>query len=344
MSRSVESTIAAKSAHNELALDLKNISVEFNTDHGWVKVVDEVSFSANSGQVVGLVGESGSGKSVTNLSVLGLLPKRRVKSSGSAYFNGKDLLTLNQRELENIRGSLISMIFQEPMTSLNPAFTVGDQIAEVARRHKGLNHKDSLDLAKKMLDRVRIPNPAKRLKCYPHEFSGGMRQRVMIAMSLVCDPSVLIADEPTTALDVTTQAQILDLLRELKDDTSMAMVFVTHNLGVVADICDRVVVMYAGQIVEESSIYELFRQPRHPYTEGLLRSMPRLSKRAGDLPSISGSAPVPWNLPEGCRFAPRCPYAQLKCTVGSPTLKFLNQDQSSRCIRVDELMLKGTSK
>lgn len=344
MSKSSELVRDFNSSRSDLILDIKGLSVEFNTLNGWAKVVDQVSFSVNTGEVVGLVGESGSGKSVTNLSVLGLLPKRGVRSTGSVYFDGEDLLKLREKDLNNIRGKSISMIFQEPMSSLNPAFTVGDQIAEVARRHRGLTRKDSFDLAIKMLDQVRIPNSRIRAKSYPHEFSGGMRQRVMIAMALVCDPLVLIADEPTTALDVTIQSQILELLWELREENHMAVIFITHNLGVVANICDRVVVMYAGQVVEEAPIHELFRQPRHPYTEGLLRSIPQIEKSNGRLMSISGRAPTPWNLPSGCRFAPRCPYAESKCTLESPTLKSFSPGQSSRCIRVEELTLKGIFK
>ncbi|MEO5902089.1 MAG: ABC transporter ATP-binding protein, partial [Ilumatobacteraceae bacterium] len=246
-----------------------------------------------------------------------------------------------QRRLEDIRGDDIGMIFQEPMTSLNPAFTVGQQIAEMVRRHRGGSRKEANARAVEMLRRVGIPSPAKRAREYPFQFSGGMRQRVMIAMALACDPKLLIADEPTTALDVTIQAQVLDLLRDMQQEFGMSLIFITHDLGVVADICDRVVVMYAGRVVETASIDDLYFRPAHPYTEGLLTAMPQIGTRSGRLASIPGSTPVPSSLPSGCAFHPRCPYAIEACTSGDVELVELGNGRSSRCIRVGDLSLVG---
>lgn len=339
--QSAEVTTDPGAAAGGPAFEVDDLAVQFATDHGWVTVVDGVSFEVQRGEVLGLVGESGSGKSVTNLAAIGLLPRHGARiARGSVKLDGQQLVGMAKRQLEDLRGDRVAMIFQEPMTSLNPAFTVGDQISEVLRRHQGLGRKSASIAAAKALDRVGIPNARERAKSYPHEFSGGMRQRVMIAMSIACEPSVLIADEPTTALDVTIQAQILDLLREMKSELGMAMVFITHNMGVVAEICDRVAVMYAGQIVEQASGLELFAKPRHPYTEGLLRSMPQLRERSGQLSSIPGTTPPPWNLPGGCRFMPRCPYAQSAC---AEPIELVEQGgRLIRCHRADELQLVGT--
>ncbi|MDR3471066.1 MAG: ABC transporter ATP-binding protein [Devosia sp.] len=279
-----------------------------------VNVVDGVSFSIPAGQTLCLVGESGCGKSVTSLAIMGLLPVKSTRiRSGRAAFHGKDLLHLPWRELEAIRGDRMAMIFQEPMTSLNPSFTVGNQVAEAVRRHRNVSHTQARARALEMFRRVRIPSPEKRLDDYPHQLSGGMRQRVMIAMALANDPQLLIADEPTTALDVTIQAQILELMRDLQRETGTAMLLITHDLGVVAEIASQVAVMYAGHIVESGPVDSIFTDPQHPYTIGLMGSMPALGTRSERLATIPGSVPPPDALPPGCRFSTRCPFADARC-------------------------------
>jgi peptide/nickel transport system ATP-binding protein len=277
-------------------------------------VVDGVSFAIPAGKTLCLVGESGCGKSVTSLAIMGLLPPKSTKiPTGSAEFNGEDLLQLSRTQLEGIRGDRMTMIFQEPMTSLNPSFTVGDQIAEAVRRHRKVGRAEARERALEMFRRVRIPSPEQRLDEYPHQLSGGMRQRVMIAMALANDPQLLIADEPTTALDVTIQAQILELMRDLQRETGTAMLLITHDLGVVAEIADEVAVMYAGRIVESGPVGSIFSDPQHPYTIGLMGSMPSLGVRTGRLATIRGSVPPPQALPPGCRFATRCPFGDARC-------------------------------
>ncbi len=322
---------------------VRDVSGVFATDHGWERVVNGVSFDVGRGETLGIVGESGSGKSVTCLAMTGLIPTPGGRvATGSVMLDGQELVGLSQKRLEDIRGDDIGMIFQEPMTSLNPAFTVGHQIAEMVRRHRGVSRAAANDRAVEMLRRVGIPNALQRSKEFPYQFSGGMRQRVMIAMALACDPKLLIADEPTTALDVTIQAQVLDLLREMQAEFGMSLIFITHDLGVVADICDRVVVMYAGRVVETASIDDLYFRPSHPYTEGLLTAMPQIGTRGtGRLASIPGSTPVPSQLPQGCAFHPRCPYAVDACKRGETPLVPLGEGRSSRCIRVGELALVG---
>ena len=323
-------------------LEVEDLAVEFLTDHGWVRVVDGVSFSVAAGETLGLVGESGSGKTVTSLSVMQLVPRPPGRIvGGQIRFAGRDLAALPEPELEALRGNDIAMVFQESMTSLNPAFTIGDQIGEVLRRHRGLSRRAARERALEVLELVQIPHPHERLGAYPHEFSGGMRQRAAIAMALACEPKLLIADEPTTALDVTVQAQILDLLRSLQDRFGMAILFVTHNLGVVADICDRVAVMYAGRIVETAGVFDLFERPRHPYTEGLLQAMPQLGTRGDRLAAIPGTPPMPWQMPSGCRFHPRCTYAEKACTEGAAPLIDLGEGRHARCLRVEALTLAG---
>jgi peptide/nickel transport system ATP-binding protein len=323
-------------------LRIDDLRVDFATEHGWANVVNGVSFGIGQNEIVGLVGESGSGKTVTGLSILGLVPSPPGrKSGGHIWFEGEDLTEMSMSHLRDIRGNQISMIFQEPMTSLNPAFTVGDQIAETYRRHRGASRKQGMARAVEVLDLVGIPNASRRVREYPYEFSGGMRQRAMIAMALSCHPKLLIADEPTTALDVTVQAQILDLLVSMREEVGMGIIFITHDLGVVAEICDRVVVMYAGEVVETSPARQLFAQPRHPYTEGLLTAMPQLGARSGRLASIPGRTPEPWAMPTGCRFAPRCPYSQDKCTTGPIPLEPIAVGREARCVRTDELDLQG---
>ncbi len=267
-------------------------------------------------------------------------PPGRI-TRGRIGFAGSDLLALNERELQRVRGKDIAMVFQESMTSLNPAFTIGDQIAETVRRHLGLSRRAAVERAVEVLALVGIPAPRERIHHYPHEFSGGMRQRAAIAMALACEPQLLIADEPTTALDVTVQAQVLDLLRTLQQRLGMAMLFITHNLGVVADVCDRVSVMYAGQVVESAGVIELFEAPAHPYTDGLLRSMPQLGIRGEPLATIPGGPPLPWAMPEGCRFHPRCAHVMEACRALPPELRHRGSDHSTRCLRAAEIELRG---
>ncbi len=329
---------------HDVILEVRDLAVDFYTEHGWDRVVDSVSFDVRRGETLGLVGESGSGKSVSCMALTSLIPMPPGRiAGGTVRLGGRDLVGLDPRELESIRGAKVANIFQEPMTSLNPAFTVGEQIAEMVRRHQGKNRTDAWDHAVAMLERVGIPNARLRAREYPHQFSGGMRQRVMIAMALSCDPELLIADEPTTALDVTIQAQVLDLLKEMQAETRMAVIFITHDLGVVANICDRVVVLYGGRVMEEAPIEELYLRPSHPYTEGLLTAMPQLGARSGRLASIPGSPPMPSARPEGCVFAPRCPYAVDRCRTGGIDLVELGRGRFSRCVRTSELELMGTS-
>lgn len=277
---------------SEPLLRIEDLRIDFATDHGWANVINGASFDVAENEIVGLVGESGSGKTVTSLSILGLIPHPPGrKSGGHIWYRDNDLTEMPMEDLRRIRGNEISMIFQEPMTSLNPAFTIGDQIGESYRLHRGVSKKAALARAAEMLDRVGIPNASKRIRDYPHEFSGGMRQRAMIAMALVCDPKLVIADEPTTALDVTVQAQILELLSKLREETGTGIIFITHDLGVVSELCDKVVVMYAGEVIETAVGRDLFVQPKHPYTEGLLTAMPQLGERGQELDSIPGRPP-----------------------------------------------------
>jgi peptide/nickel transport system ATP-binding protein len=280
---------------------------------------------------VGLVGESGSGKSVTALSILRLLPAGRAQVEGRVAFEGRDLLALPERQMQDLRGNRLAMVFQEPMTSLNPSFTVGDQIGEALRRHRGSSAREARAQAIEMLRKVAIPSPETRVDEYPHKLSGGMRQRVMIAMALACNPALLIADEPTTALDVTIQAQILDLLRQLRDETGTSILLITHDLGVVAEMCDEVCVMYAGQIVERGTTGQIFRMPQHPYTVGLIGSIPRLSRRRERLSTIPGAVPNLALPIAGCRFAARCPFADARCRAEAPPVRAVEEGHLSRC-------------
>ncbi|WP_417064434.1 ABC transporter ATP-binding protein [Gordonibacter urolithinfaciens] len=304
-----------------MLLSVKNLSTEFPVKKGIVKAVEDVSFDVDAGEILAIVGESGSGKSVTSLSVMGLLAEPGHVAGGSMEFEGKDLVTLSEREYRELRGHDMAMIFQEPMTSLNPVYRVGKQIVEAIRTHENVSKKEARERAIDMLRKVGIPSPEKRIDDYPHQMSGGMRQRVMIAMALSCNPKLLIADEPTTALDVTIQAQILDLLRRLRDDTGMAVLLITHDLGVVSETADRVVVMYCGQVVEEAEVRTLFDHPMHPYTLGLLKSIPRLedddSKR---LYMIKGMVPNPLEMPPGCHFSDRCDSCMDICREKIPDL------------------------
>ncbi|WP_416236955.1 ABC transporter ATP-binding protein [Rhizobium sp. CC-YZS058] len=330
-------------------LEVSGLRTVFRLRSGDVTAVSDIDLSIAAGETVALVGESGSGKSVTSLSVMRLLTEKvGVIASGSVRLKRKndtvaDLVRLGESEMRSIRGDDIGMVFQEPMSSLNPVFTVGDQIAEPIRIHRNADRKSAMETAVALLEMVGIPDARRRAGQYPHELSGGMRQRVTIAMALACDPTLLIADEPTTALDVTIQAQILDLLRKLQRERGMAMLFVTHNLGVVAEIAHRVAVMYAGRIVETGPVSEVFRRPRHPYTIGLLASMPRLGdasrmKQAGEqLAAIPGVVPSLTNMPPGCAFEPRCRFAVEACRQAIPPLLHVNPHHGSRCIRWEEL-------
>ncbi|MCD2099281.1 peptide/nickel transport system ATP-binding protein [Rhodococcus rhodochrous J3] len=323
-------------------LQIDRLSVEFSTDHGWTKVVDDVSFNVPLGTTVGLVGESGSGKTVTSLAVMGLLPSRGVRVTGSVQVAGREMVGLTDRQLSDIRGADVSMVFQEPRRSLSPAFTVGDQIAEVVRRHEGLSKKASFTRAVEMLDIVGIDHAARRARAYPHEFSGGMCQRVMLAIAMVCKPKLLIADEPTTALDVTVQKEMLRLMKELQHEFDVSILFITHDLGVVAEMCDRVNVMYAGQVVESTTIDDLFDDPRHPYTEGLLAAIPDPRAKGARLSAIPGAVPAPWDWPNTCRFQARCTHAEPgRCDAAPIALHDLTEGRGVRCVRESELTLKG---
>ena len=314
-------------------LELRRLAVSFATDDGTVRAVDGIDLSLERGRTLGLVGESGCGKSVTSLAVMGLLPAENSKVEGEVRFEGRDLLGLGAREIRDLRGARLAMIFQEPMTSLNPSYTIGDQIMEAIQRHQGLSAAAARARAIDMLRLVRIPSPEKRVDDYPHKLSGGMRQRAMIAMALACGPQLLIADEPTTALDVTIQAQILDLLRGLRRETGTAIILITHDLGVVAEMADDVAVMYAGQIVERAPVASLFARPEHPYTVGLLGSIPRLDEKRERLPSIEGRVPDMTRPPAGCRFAARCPFVEPACRATMPALVEVAPGHLSRCRR-----------
>jgi len=303
-------------AHSELLLDVRNLNVSFATEEGVVQAVDEVSFELRAGEVLSVVGESGSGKSVTAMTLMGLTRSPNARFAGTARLRDLDLITATDDQLRAVRAEEIAMIFQDPMTSLNPVHRIGKQIVEQIQAHRDVSDAEARDLVVTQLERVGIPRARERLDSYPHEFSGGMRQRVMIAMALSCDPSVLIADEPTTALDVTIQAQILEVLKELRSESGAGIILVTHDLGVVADIADRIAVMYAGRIVEQGTTDEIFYNPQHPYTWGLLGSITRVDRPRPDrLPSISGLPPSLIHPPQGCHFRPRCPHAHDACLV-----------------------------
>jgi oligopeptide/dipeptide ABC transporter ATP-binding protein len=307
---------------DDVLLDVRDLRTYFHVMDGTVKAVDGVSFSIKKGESLGIVGESGCGKSVTALSVMRLLdiPPAEI-ASGEIWFAGQDLLKLSDEEIRHVRGNEVAMIFQEPMSSLNPVFTVGEQIAEAVQLHFRVGHREAMDRAIESLRRVGIGNPERRVRQYPHELSGGMRQRVMIAMALSCDPQLLIADEPTTALDVTIQAQILDLIKAIQAETGTALMLITHDLGVVAESVQDVVVMYAGRVVEEGTVDEVLLSPKHPYTEGLLASIPSKGKRGQALSVIKGTVANPFNLPKGCNFTPRCPYRFEPCPEHDPRIE-----------------------
>ncbi|MCB9707786.1 MAG: ABC transporter ATP-binding protein [Myxococcales bacterium] len=316
-------------------LEVSDLVTEFHTDEGVIRAVDGVSFRVPERGILGIVGESGCGKSVTALSILRLIacPPGRI-ANGRILFNGLDLLTLSERQMRKLRGNQIAMIFQEPMTSLNPVYTVGQQLMEPIRLHQKLGKRAALARAKDMLDVVGIPAPSDRIESYPHQLSGGMRQRVMIAMALSCEPQLLIADEPTTALDVTIQAQILELLTQLQEQLAMSIVLISHDLGIIAEFAHDVVVMYAGKVVEEASTSRIFSHPKHPYTQGLLRSVPSYADNAqgARLPTIPGMVPDLRDLPQGCRFQDRCPKVIPECRMAEPELRELGEGQRAACI------------
>ena len=316
-------------------LEVDGLTTAFQTGSGQVTAVEDISFHLDKGEILGIVGESGSGKSVTALAIMGLLPKPPAKIlGGQIRFEGQDLLRLPDRAMQRMRGPGVAMVFQEPMTSLNPVFTIGDQIMETIRAHEALSAKDSFARGVEMLAKVGIPSPDKRMGDYPHQLSGGQRQRVMLAIALVCRPKLLIADEPTTALDVTIQAQILDLLMDLRDEFGMAIMLITHNMGVIAETADRVMVMYAGRVVEQAPVDRLFDAPMHPYTRGLLACVPTLDQETERLVAIPGSLPEPSRRPVGCRYSVRCPLAIPSCSDAIPSLAGVEPGHAAACIRV----------
>jgi len=325
-------------------LDVRDLSVDLQTREGDVRLVDSVSFAVQPGEVLGVAGESGSGKTLTALSMLRLLPPGRMRVSGEIRFEGRDVLTLRREQLRQLRGRKMAMVFQEPMVSLHPSWTVGEQIAETVRTHLDVSRQQARERAVEVLDLVHIPDAQRRARQYPHEMSGGMLQRVMIAMALSCRPALLIADEPTTALDVTVQAQLIDLLQELHDELGMAMIVVSHDLSLLATFCERLMVMYGGQVIEDGSVREVFRSPRHPYSEALLSATIEPEERGSDLATIPGSPPDPRELPRGCRFSPRCGYAVDACVQDVPDLEVLGPERRVRCIRSENLELTGTAR
>lgn len=324
--------------NKEALVEVKGLQTYFYTEDGVVKAVDGVDFEIYKGETLGVVGESGCGKSVTSLSIMRLIPDPPGKIvGGDILFQGESLLKKSEAEMRKIRGNEISMIFQEPMTSLNPVYTVGDQIAEAIILHQKVSKKEALERAVEMLRKVGIPLPEQRVNEYPHQLSGGMRQRVMIAMALSCNPKLLIADEPTTALDVTIQAQILELMNELKNDFEASIMMITHDLGVIAEVSDRVAVMYAGKVVEYSDVTSIFKNPKHPYTWGLLKSIPRLDETTDRLMNIKGVVPNPLFFPDGCKFHTRCPFADEKCRKEEPPIEEIEERHQVRCWYVDRL-------
>ena len=319
----------------DLILDIKDLVIHYETDDGTVEAVNGLDIQLEYGKTLGLVGETGSGKTTTALSILRLVPDPPgVIKNGSITLDGKDILNLPQKDLESIRGNLVSMIFQDPMTSLNPVLTVGEQIAEVIGLHENISEKEAADKAGQMLEVVGIPK--ERYGEYPHKFSGGMKQRVVIAMALACNPKLLIADEPTTALDVTIQAQVLETMKELREKFGSAMIMITHDLGIIAEVCDEVSVVYAGQIVEHGTLEDVFERTLHPYTEGLFGSLPNIEERRHRLQPIPGLMPDPTDLPKGCCFAPRCKYCTEACTKARPEMKWVSDTHYVRCSRYDE--------
>ena len=319
---------------NEKVIEVKDLKLYFDNAYGSIQILNGITFDIRAGETLGIVGESGCGKSQTAMSIMRL---NKARLEGSIEFKGQNMLTLPMSEMRKIRGNDISMIFQDPMTCLNPVFTIGFQLSEVFRLHQGMNKKEAWEASINALRMVNVAMPEKRVKEYPYQLSGGMRQRVMIAMALACKPQLLIADEPTTALDVTIQAQVLDLMRNLRDETGTAIAFITHDLGVVSEMCDRAIVLYCGEIMEEASTEELFRNPMHPYTEGLLNALPKPGQRDGKLYVIPGTVPPAGKFPKGCVFAPRCKYATDKCHAEKPESKVVGEGHAVRCFRYEEV-------
>lgn len=320
-------------------LSVRELVTEFSTDEGTVRAVDGVSFDLPTGGTLGIVGESGCGKSVTALSIMGLLPQPNGRiASGEVVYEGENLAMASEVRRQAIRGAEVSMIFQEPMTALNPVHTIGRQLTEVVALHTNQSAAEQISTATDMLARVGIPEPAIRMTEYPHQLSGGMRQRVVIAIALICQPNLVIADEPTTALDVTIQAQILELIRTLQNDTGMAMIMITHDLGVIAETCEQVVVMYAGQVVEQGTVFDIFDSPKHPYTRGLLASIPTLDNQPkAPLEIIPGMVPSLHELPKACRFANRCTFAEARCEIEAPPIEVLSSSHQVRCLKWSQL-------
>jgi len=320
-------------------LEVDDLHVEFHTQDGVARAINGVNMYLDQGETLAVLGESGSGKSVTAQAIMGILDMPPAKiPKGSIRYCGQDLLTMPEEQRRKTRGPEISMVFQDALSSLNPVFPVGWQIAEMFRKHRGMNRSDSLERAVKLMQRVQIPAAKERVKAYPHQFSGGMRQRIMIAMAIALDPAVLIADEPTTALDVTVQAQIMGLLQELQEERQMGLILITHDLGVVADVADRITVMYAGRIMERAEVFELYRQPAHPYTKGLLESIPRLDQKGQQLAAIGGLPPNLMRIPPGCEFNPRCRYAQDVCRTDRPALREVAPGRESACHFAEEVL------
>jgi oligopeptide transport system ATP-binding protein len=325
-----------ESRNTEKILTVENLKISFLTPNGVLTAVDKISFEVDKGEVLGIVGESGAGKTATGLAIIGLLPTGTAQVTGSIKLHGQELVGRSESYLRQIRGKRISMIYQDPLTSLNPVMRVGDQISELMMAHFKTNKKEAWSKTVDLMKSVNIPNAEKRVFDYPHQFSGGMRQRIVIAMALACEPDLLIADEPTTMLDLITQSQIIDILKEVKTG-NRSIIFITHDLGVVAETCDRVIIMYAGKIMEEATVRDIFKRPLHPYTFGLLRSLPRINGSTGRLSSIPGSPPNMLNPPLGCRFHPRCQYAVEKCSKEDPKLLQFEQIRKVACIRVGEI-------
>ena len=326
--------------NQEVILEMKDLSISFFNKSGEIQAVRGINYTLHKGEVLGIVGESGSGKSVSSHGILRLTPDTGKVKTGEILFHGKDILKMNKKELQELRGNKIAMIFQDPMTSLDPLFTVEYQLNESLKKHTNLDAVARKARMIELLTLVGINQPERRIKQYPYEFSGGMRQRVMIAMALVCKPEILIADEPTTALDVTIQAQILDLMNQLKKETGTSILFITHDLGVVAEVCDDVAVMYCGRVVERGDVKTIFANPSHPYTKGLLGSIPRLGDAGKELKSIPGNVPNPKYMPKGCKFAPRCPYASEKCREEEPGFFQIEEGHISRCWLCESGQLK----
>ena len=318
----------------EKIIEVKDLKLYFDGDYGTTQILNGITFDIHAGETLGIVGESGCGKSQTAMSIMRL---NKARLEGEINFKGQNVLTLPMKEMRKIRGNEISMIFQDPMTCLNPVFTIGHQLSEVFRLHQGMNKKEAWEASIEALRMVNVAMPEKRVKDYPYQMSGGMRQRVMIAMALACKPQLLIADEPTTALDVTIQAQVLDLMRQLRDETGTAIAFITHDLGVVSEMCERAIVLYCGEIMEEATTEELFKNPMHPYTEGLLNALPKPGQRDGKLYVIPGMVPPAGKFPKGCVFAPRCKYATERCHAEKPESKIVGDGHAVRCFRYEEV-------